>query len=182
MVWLSAHGVCGFQHLFYRDRCLIAQNAQSTVVGEQRQVNTDDRLRLGRSLALPSGSSVGPLSTSLGMAVRQYSSAEANNAPMGGQLPGLCGNRWPGRNDAEDKSRSLGFSPGTNFASLLKSPVFFNGWGRAGMLGLHFVLGVKNARVTLTSSGQPQRTKPVVRALAGHRSAACLLPPLVVFR
>ena len=47
------------------------------------------------------------------------------------------------------------------------------------MLGLHFVLGVKNARVTLTSSGQPQRTKPVVRALAGHRSAACLLPPLL---
>ena len=124
MVWLSAHGVCGFQHLFYKDRCLIAQNAQSTVVGEQRQVNTDDRLRLGRSLALPSGSSVGPLSTSLGMAVRQYSSAEANNAPMGGQLPGLCGNRWPGRNDARDKSRSLGFSPGTNFASLLKSPMF----------------------------------------------------------
>ena len=51
-------------------------------------------------------------------------------------------------NDARDKSRSLGFSPGTNFASLLKSPVFFKGWGRAGMLGLHFVLGVRNARAT----------------------------------
>ena len=43
----------------------------------------------------------------------------------------------PGRNDARDKSRSLGFSPGTNLASPLKSPVFFKGWGRAGMLGLH---------------------------------------------
>ena len=49
------------------------------------------------------------------------------------------------------------------------------------MLGLRFVLGVKNARVTLTSSGQPQRTKPVFRALAGHRSAACLLPPPLLF-
>ena len=33
--------------------------------------------------------------------------------------------RRPGRNDARDKSRSLGFSPGTNFSSPLKSPVFF---------------------------------------------------------
>ena|GEM_PF-3446528 len=49
--------------------------------------------------------------------------------------------RWeqgPSRNDAEDTSRSLGFSPGTKFSSPLKSPVFFEGWGRAGMLGLHF--------------------------------------------
>ena len=35
------------------------------------------------------------------------------------------------------KCRSLGFSPGTNFSSPLKSPVFFYGRGRAGMLGLH---------------------------------------------
>ena len=34
------------------------------------------------------------------------------------------GNRRPGRNDASDKSRSLGFSPGTNLESPLKSPVF----------------------------------------------------------
>jgi hypothetical protein len=26
-----------------------------------------------------------------------------------------------------------------------KNIVFFEGWGRAGMLGLHFVLGVRNA-------------------------------------
>ena len=32
-----------------------------------------------------------------------------------------------------DKSRSLGFSPVTNFSSSLKFPVFFRGWGRAGM-------------------------------------------------
>jgi len=41
-----------------------------------------------------------------------------------------------------DKSRSLGFSPGRNFSSSLKFPVLFRGWGRAGMLGLPFVLGV----------------------------------------
>ena len=55
--------------------------------------------------------------------------------------------RWeqgPSRNDAEDTSRSLGFSPGTNFSSFLKLPVFFRGWGRAGMLGLPCVLGVRN--------------------------------------
>ena len=47
---------------------------------------------------------------------------------MGGPTCGawwLCvGKRRPGRNDARDKSRSLGFSPGTNFSSALKSPVF----------------------------------------------------------
>ena len=59
----------------------------------------------------------------------------------------------PSRNDARDKSRSLGFSPGTNFSSPFKSPVFFNGRGRAGMLGLHFVLGVRNARGTVVGGG-----------------------------
>ncbi len=39
----------------------------------------------------------------------------------------------PSRNDVEDTSRSLGFSPGTNSSSAFKSPVFFEGWGRAGM-------------------------------------------------
>ena len=34
-------------------------------------------------------------------------------------------NRSPGIPDARDKTRSLGFSPGTNFWSSLKSPVFF---------------------------------------------------------
>ena len=34
---------------------------------------------------------------------------------------------WPGRNDARDKSRSLGFSPGTHVSSPLKSPVVFRG-------------------------------------------------------
>ena len=34
------------------------------------------------------------------------------------------GIRRPGRNDARDESRSLGFSSGTNFSSPLKSPVF----------------------------------------------------------
>ncbi len=38
----------------------------------------------------------------------------------------LCvGTRRPGRNDDRDKSRSLGFSPGTNFLSPFKSSVFF---------------------------------------------------------
>ncbi|HCP13886.1 MAG TPA: hypothetical protein DIT89_16250 [Planctomycetaceae bacterium] len=46
--------------------------------------------------------------------------------------------------DARDKSWSLGFSSGTNFSSPLKSPVFFKGWGRAGMLGLPFFLGVNS--------------------------------------
>ena len=36
----------------------------------------------------------------------------------------------PSRNDARDKSRSLGFSPGTNFASPVKFRVFLDGWGR----------------------------------------------------
>jgi hypothetical protein len=44
--------------------------------------------------------------------------------------------------DASDKRCSLGFSPGTNISSSLKSPVFFRGWGRAGMLGLPCVIGV----------------------------------------
>ena len=49
----------------------------------------------------------------------------------------LCvGKGRPGRNDARGKSRSVGFSPGTNVALPLKSSVFFKGWGRAGMLGL----------------------------------------------
>ena len=51
----------------------------------------------------------------------------------------LCGQGRPGRNDDRDKSRSLGFSPGTNFSSPLRATAFFKGWGRAGMLGLHFV-------------------------------------------
>jgi hypothetical protein len=41
------------------------------------------------------------------------------------QLSLFTHNRSPGIPDARDKSRSLGFSPGTNFASPLKSPVFF---------------------------------------------------------
>ena len=61
----------------------------------------------------------------------------------------LCvGKRRPGRNDAEDKSHSLGFSPGTNFSVPLKSPVFFYGRGRAGMLGLR--LWANNDNRTLT--------------------------------
>ncbi|MFN5050729.1 MAG: IS66 family insertion sequence element accessory protein TnpA [Planctomyces sp.] len=44
--------------------------------------------------------------------------------------------------NARDTSRSLGFSPGTNFSASLRFSVFFGGWGRAGMLGLPFGLGV----------------------------------------
>ena len=44
--------------------------------------------------------------------------------------------------NARDTSRSLGFSPDTNSSSSLKFPVFFRGWGRAGMLGLPFGFGV----------------------------------------
>ncbi len=41
------------------------------------------------------------------------------------ERPGVfCG--WAGRSDGEDKSRSLGFSPGTNFSSSLKFPVFLS--------------------------------------------------------
>ena len=61
--------------------------------------------------------------------------------------PSLGNGEWlrmakgrPGRNDARDKSRSLGFSPGANFSSPLKCLVFFKRWGRAGMPGLHFWL------------------------------------------
>ena len=39
-------------------------------------------------------------------------------------------------NDTRGKRRSPGFSPGTHALSSLKSPVVFNGWGRAVMLGL----------------------------------------------
>jgi len=42
-----------------------------------------------------------------------------------------------------DKSRSLGFSPGTNFWSPLKSPVFFKGMGPS-----------RNARATFCPSRQ----------------------------
>ena len=44
--------------------------------------------------------------------------------------------------DARDKSRSLGLSPSSNISSHWNSTVFFEGRGRAGMLGLHFVPAV----------------------------------------
>ena len=73
-------------------------------------------------------------------------------------------NRRPGIPDARDKSRSLGFSPGTNFSSPLKSPVFFDERGRAGMLGLHFVPRVIPARPP------PTHTKPTTRPTFARRS------------
>jgi hypothetical protein len=54
--------------------------------------------------------------------------------------------------DARDKSRSLGFSPGTNFSSPLKSPVFL-GRVRAGMLRRHFVLGFRYDRTITAAKG-----------------------------
>ena len=42
----------------------------------------------------------------------------------GGSYLFCVGQRQPGRNDAEDKSRSLGFSPGAHFSSPLKSQCF----------------------------------------------------------
>ncbi len=54
--------------------------------------------------------------------------------------------------DARDKSRSLGFSPGTNFSSPLKSPVFL-GRVRAGMLRRHFVIGFRYDRTITAAKG-----------------------------
>ena len=59
------------------------------------------------------------------------------------ERPGVfCG--WAGRSDGEDKSRSLGFSPGTNFSSSLKFPVFSGDGAEQECSGYVFVLDVRN--------------------------------------
>ena len=65
-----------------------------------------------------------------------------------GLKPKLRFGVWLANDNGWSRCRSLGFSPSTNFSSPLKSQVFFEGCGRAVMLGLPFVLGVRNAWAT----------------------------------
>ena len=58
----------------------------------------------------------------------------------------------PHHMDMPTTRRFLQIGPGTNFSSTLKSPVFFEGWGRAGMLGLHFVLTRTDAHATASTA------------------------------
>jgi hypothetical protein len=44
----------------------------------------------------------------------------------GNSYPVCVGKRWPGRNDATDKNRSLGFSPGNFAPHHPKDTAFFN--------------------------------------------------------
>ncbi|MEY4188487.1 MAG: hypothetical protein RIT02_3521, partial [Planctomycetota bacterium] len=55
-------------------------------------------------------------------------------SPLNGLKPPTGRRDRPGKSDAVDKSRSPGFSPGTNISSSLKSPVFFRGWGQPRMM------------------------------------------------
>jgi hypothetical protein len=64
--------------------------------------------------------------------------------------------------DTRDKSRSPGFSPGPNFSSSLKFPVFFKGWGRAGMLGLPFT---RFTETTANARGTASRTQTAAMLL-----------------
>ena len=54
----------GSSILFCAGKRRPGRNARATVVGERRQGKTDNLLRLGRSLALPRGTLLGPPSTS----------------------------------------------------------------------------------------------------------------------
>ena len=106
----------------------------------------------------------------------------------------ICGHRWrlcwlrvsasmvfvcnPRIPDARDTSRSPGFSPGTNFSSPLKSPVFFYERGRAGMLGLHFVLGVIPARPPIGNTSPPRGARlPVALRFRGLITTSQRAPP-----